>query len=216
MSFIRAPGTAVAIASGYGATKNMTALSNAAEAVATLEASHGVAAGEIIEITSGWPKADKRVLRAKTVVTNDVTLEGFDTQNLNQYPAGAGTGSVREISGWTPISQLDQDISASGGEQQFRNIRLLSQADEIALPTTRAPIRVTLPVYYDPSLAWLAAVRAARDSATAVAVRMVFPNNSKLFGNAIWGMNDVPTVRDGVLMTDITLAFQSQPIVYAT
>lgn len=216
MSFILAPGTAVAIASTYEAVKAMTVLTNAAAAVATLEASHGVAAGNIVELTSGWPKADKRVMRASAVATNDVTIEGLNTLSTTQYPPGSGVGSVREISAWTALSQIAQDISSSGGQQQFSNIRLLSQDDEIALPTTRTPVTLTLPVYFDPALSYLAIVRAARDSKTPVGVRMVFPSGAVLYGNAYWGMNDVPSVRDGVLATDITLAFAAQPIVYAS
>jgi hypothetical protein len=216
MSFILAPGTAVAIASGYGSAKSMTALTNAANAVATLEASHGVAVGNILELTSGWPKADKRVMRASAVSTNDVTIEGLDTSSTTQYPPGSGVGSVRRITAWTSLSQIAQDISSSGGQQQFASIRLLSQEDEIALPTTRTPVTLTLPAYYDPALAYLTIVRAARDSKTPTAVRMVFPNGAVLYGNAYWGLNDVPSVRDGVLSTDITLNFAAQPIVYAS
>lgn len=216
MSFIFAPGTAVAIASAYEAVKAISSISNAAAAVAALETGHGIAAGNVFELSSGWPKADKRVLRASGVTGDNATIEGLDTLNLNQYPAGAGAGSLREITGWTPLSQIAQDISSSGGQQQFNNIRLLSQDDEIALPTTRTPVTLTLPVYFDPALSYLSLVRAARDSKTPVAVRMVFPGNAVLYGNAYWGMNDVPSVRDGVLATDITLAFASQPIVYAS
>jgi hypothetical protein len=215
MSFILVPGTAVSIASVYGDSKAMSAISNAAEAVATLEASHGVVENDIIEITSAWPKADKRVLRADSVATNDVTLEDFDTQNTNQYPAGTGAGSVREISTWLALSQLAQDISAAGGEQQFTNLALLNQDDLIALPTTRSPVTLTIPVYYDPALAWLATVRAARDNKSPVAVKMSFPSGAVLYGNAYWSMNDVPSVRDGVLATTVQLTFAAQPAVYA-
>lgn len=214
--FILVPGTSVAIASAYGVSKAMTAITNAAQAVATLEASHGVMENDVLEVKSAWPKADNRVLRVDAVATNNVTLEGFDTQNTNQYPTGTGAGSVREISSWLALSQLAQDITAGGGDQQFTNLALLSQDDLIALPTTRSPVTLSIPVYYDPALAWLATVRAARDSKSPVAVRMSFPSSAVLYGNAYWSMNDVPTVRDGVLATTVQLTFAAQPQMYAS
>lgn len=216
MSFILAPGTAVAIASTYGTAINMTAVSNASEAVATLAAAHGVVIGDILEITSGWPKLNGRVVRVSAVATNDVTLEDVDTSSTTQYPAGSGTGTVRKITAWTSISQVAADITSAGGEQQFAAIRLLSQEDEINLPTTRSAVTQTLPVYFDPSLAWVATVRAARDAKTPYAVRLSYPGGASTYGNAYWGMGDVPSVRDGVLATDITLSYSAQPVTYAS
>ncbi len=55
-------GSIVSIASTYGTLKTMSAISNAAEAVATLEASHDVVENDILEITSGWSKLSGRIL----------------------------------------------------------------------------------------------------------------------------------------------------------
>lgn len=216
MAFIIASGTAVAIAATYAATKSMTAATNAAECVITLEASHGVIVGDIIEITSGWPKLDGRLVRVSAVSTNNITLEGVDTSSTTLYPPGSGTGSVREVATWVSISQIAADITAAGGEQQFSTIRLLGQEDEVNLPTTRTAVNQTLPVYFDPALAWFATVRAARDSKTPKGVRFSYPGGAKTYGNAYWGIGDLGVPRDGVLATDITLSYSAQPITYAT
>ena len=50
MAITLAVGTQVAIASAYGASKTMSAISNATAAVATLEASHGVIVGDYVEM----------------------------------------------------------------------------------------------------------------------------------------------------------------------
>src|SRR5574337_409795 len=81
-------GLQMAIAATFGTSFTVSAISNATEAVATLSASHGVAANDIIVLSSGWNGADKKVQRAKTVSTNDVTLEGFDTTKTTSYPPG--------------------------------------------------------------------------------------------------------------------------------
>ena len=85
------------IAKTYASSVSMTALTNAAEAVATLGAGHGVVVGDYLELTSGWGLLNGKVVRAKTVVTNDVTLEGINTVSTTKFPTGTGIGSIRRI-----------------------------------------------------------------------------------------------------------------------
>jgi len=220
MSVTLAIGTQIQIASGYGAVKAMSAISNAAQAVATLEASHGVTGGEYVEITSGWGRLNGRVVRALSVSTNDVTLEGIDTGSTApiaaKYPTGTGAGSVREITGWTTVSQLTRNIQVSGGGQQFADISDLEDVLDKRIPTTRSPIDVSLPLYFDPTLAWWATVLAASEAATPFAVRMLFPNQSKLIANAYWSLQEVPTIEDSTLRGRIDLSFSAAPTTYAT
>lgn len=216
MSITLATGTQFAIASTYGASKTMSAITNATEAVATLEASHGVIVGDYLEVTSGWDRLDKRIVRVKTVATNDVTFESIDTSSTSRYPAGTGTGSVREITAWTTISQITPDFSVAGGEQNYANVTTLSDTIEKQIPTTRSPVQVTLPVYDDPSLGWYSTVSSVSESATATAVRMTFPNSSKLVANAYWSLQKTPTVEDSTLRARIDLSFAAEPTRYAT
>jgi hypothetical protein len=216
MAITLAVGTTVAIGSTFGSSKAMTAITNASEAVATLESGHGITAGDIFVVTSGWDRLNGRVVRAKTVITNDVTLEGIDTSDTSKYPAATGTGSIVEVTAWTNISQITSGISVSGGEQQFADVTTLVDAVQKQVPTVRSPVQVTLPVYDDPALAWYSVVRAAADSASAVAVRMVFPNASRLLANAYWSLQQVPTIEDSTLRARIDLSFVSTPTRYAT
>jgi hypothetical protein len=64
----------------------MTAVSNANPGVATLEASHGVALNDIIEVTSGWPRLNGRIVKAGTVNVNDVPLVGINTSEHVRLP----------------------------------------------------------------------------------------------------------------------------------
>lgn len=216
MAITQAVGTTFAIASAYGTSKNMTAVSNATEAVATLEASHGIAAGDYVEVTSGWDRLNARIVRIKTVATNDVTFEGINTSSTTNYPAGSGTGTVRKISTWTSLSQITQNFSVSGGDQQYADITTLSDSIRKQIPTVRAPIAVTLPVYDDPSLAWYSTVSSVSESSTATAMRASFPNGSKLVANAYWSLQKTPTVEDSTLRARIDVSFAAEPTRYAT
>lgn len=215
MAITLAVGTAVSIASTYGTTSAMSAITNAANAVATLAAAHGVIVGDFVEVTSGWSLLDGRIFRVSAVSTNDVTLEGAVTTSTTNYPAGTGTGSVRRITAWTQITQLAAGIQTSGGDQQFADVTTLQDRTQRQVPTRRSPISVTLPGFFDQSLGWVATVRTASDSAVATGMRMVYPNGSRTVANAYWTLNDVPTIQDETLRSSISLAFSAQPITYA-
>ena len=214
-------GTIFAIASTYGTPVAMSAVTNAAEAVATLGASHGVVVGDYLELTSGWGRLNGRIVRAKTVATNDVTLEGINTVATANFPAGQGIGSIRRIAaatGWTNLSQVRADgISSSGGEQQFIDLTEVDDEDSREAPTIRSPQRLNLITHDDITLPWYATVLAADNAKTPVGLLITFRNGSKLVANATWSIARVPQIGgNDVLKTPISLAFSAQPVRYAT
>ncbi len=107
-------GTTFFIASAYGSAKATTIVSNAAEAVVT-SAAHGYSNGDVVEVTSGWGRLNKRHARIKSVTTDTFVLEGIDTSNTDFYPTGSGLGSVRKVTTFTQIVQV-LGINSSGGE----------------------------------------------------------------------------------------------------
>jgi len=216
MAITLAVGTQVAIASAYAAVKTMSALTNATSAVATLEASHGIIVGEYFEVSSGWDRLNGRIARCTVLSTNDVTMGNIDTSSTSRYPVGTGTGSVREISAWTTIGQITSELAVTGGEQQFADITTLSDNIQKQIPTVRNPLQVTLPLFDDPSLAFVPIVRAAADGATATAVRFTYPNGSILVANAYWSMQEVPTIQDSTLRGRIDLTFTALPTRYTS
>jgi hypothetical protein len=216
MSITLTTGTVAAIASTYGASVSMTALSNAAEAVATLAASHGVVVGDYLEVTSGWGRLDKRIVRVKTVATNDVTFEGINTSSTTTYPAGTGTGSIRRITAWTNLSQV-QGGATSGGDLQFTDITTIEDTVQKQAPTIRSAVNVNLTVFDDPTLAWYTAVNTADEARTPYAVRFTFPNSSKLVANAYWNLQKSPSfATNDSLKTQIGLTYVADPVRYAT
>lgn len=107
-------GTTFYIASAYGSAKSTTVVSNATEAVVT-SAAHGYANGDVVEVTSGWGRLNKRHFRIKSVATDTFVLEGADTSNTNFFPSGTGVGSVREVTTFTQIQQV-MNPQSSGGD----------------------------------------------------------------------------------------------------
>lgn len=209
-------GSTLEIASTYGASVNMTAITNAAQAVATLAVGHGVVVGDILEITSGWSSLTGRLARVLTVATNDVTLEGINTSNATTYPAGTGSGTIRRITAWTQLTQLTSGIQSSGGDLQYASVTTLQDRVEKNIPTRRTPVNMTVPAYFDPRLSWMTTVRAASDSATATGMRFVFPDASRVLGNAYWNLSDVPTFEDSTLRIQIGLTMAAAMTSYST
>lgn len=216
MSITLSTNTIIAIAKTYGSVVNMTALSNAAEAVATLAAGHSVVAGDYLELTSGWGRLNGRIVRAKTVSTNDVTLEGINTTNTTVYPAGTGTGSIRRITAWSNLSQI-QEISSSGGDLQFVDITAIDDVVSKQMPTLRAPVTMNLTTFDDPTLAWYADVVAADEARTPYGLRLSAPNGSKLVANAYWGLQRVPQIASNQpAKTQIGITYAAEPVRYTT
>jgi hypothetical protein len=209
-------GTIISIASGYGTTKNMTAVTNASEGVATLESSHGVVEGNVIEVTSGWARLNQRIVRAGTVSTNDVVLEDINTTNTTRYPTGSGTGTVREISGWTQVQQI-LNITGQGGDQNFIEYQFLESQDSVRFPTNRSAAGLELDIAEDPSLAGYILAVAADDDGEARAFKFSLPSGAILFYNAYVTIAQTPTLTVNQLAAvKMTLSFLNIATRYAS
>lgn len=209
-----AVGTTWQIASTYAAAATMSAVSNANPAVATLSASHGVVVGDLIHITSGWEGLNNQLLRVSVVATNDVTLEGFSTTDTTKYPAGSGTGSVREVTAWTEITQITRDYQVTGGDQQYADISTLKNRQDQRIPTSRSAVDVVLPIFHDATLAWYATVRAA--DGTVTGGRVIAPDNSRTMFTGYFSLGKVATVSDSTLRNAVAISFAADPAEYAT
>jgi len=215
MAAVVADGTIVAFASTYATAKEMSAVSNANPAVATLEASHGVIVGDVMEMSSGWPDLDDKILRCSVLSTNDVTLEGFSTANTTKFPAGSGTGTVREISAFTNIAQI-LTIAVEGGNPRYLDYQFLNELRQRRIPLSKEPLNLTLTLADDITLAQQASIRAIEDAGVPVAMRLTMPNGSKVYLNGYWSMSDMATLTTGQVNTrTIGFALTSLPTEYS-
>lgn len=204
------------IAKTYASSVTMSAITNAAEAVATLSPGHGVTVGDYLEVTSGWGHLNGRIVRAKAVATNDVTLEGMNTSSTSRFPSGTGIGSVRRITAWDQISQV-KDVSPSGGEQQFADATSIEDDVEVKMPTIKSARTMTLEVWDDPSLAWYATVSAADEAVVPTGLKILLSNGSVIVANAYWSLMREPAIRKNeVLATSISLSYAAQSMRYAS
>lgn len=212
-------GTIVSIAASYGAEKTMSAVSNAATAIATLEASHGVADNDIIEVTSGWSALTGRAVKASLVSSPgdaDVGLNGIDTSSTSRFPAGSGTGTVREVATWTQLQQV-LDVSTEGGEQKSLEYQFLEDDTEKSIPTTKSASRIKFKVGDDTSLAGYQLCVTANDDRLPRIVRFALPSGDKIYYNGYISINTTPMVKQNELITgEVTLSLIAQPTRYTS
>lgn len=196
MTITISTGTGVDIAKTYVAAQTFASITNAAEAIASFAANPSFVVGDELFITSGWGRLNNRVVRVKAISGAGpylVTLEKVDTSSTTLYPAGSGAGTAQKISAWDEVTQI-KEMSVSGGDQQYADITTISDVTAKQAPTIRNAVTLSLTVMDDPALAWYATVTTASDTATLAAVRMRFPNGSKLYANGYWSLQKTPNI----------------------
>ncbi|WP_434676227.1 phage tail protein [Pseudomonas sp. D3-10] len=214
MGFRLPNGATLEIAATYGAAIPVTALSNANPAVATA-AAHGLTDGDIIAVTSGWTRLNDRAARVSDSDTGTFALENINTTNLQPYPAGSGTGSVREVTGFVEISQIT-DVTTSGGDQQFLTFGFLADDDDRQIPTTKNPISMSVTVADDPALPYVAVVETADEDKATRVLRLNLPNGDSILYNAYVTITSTPALSRNNLMTRvISLSLAGRPTRYA-
>jgi hypothetical protein len=201
--------------SSYGSTKALSAFSNANPGVATLEASHGIIVGDIFEVTSGWSRANGNVYRASALSTNDVTVEGLNTSSTTLFPAGSGTGTVREVTAWTQITQV-LDLTTSGGEQQFATYSPLEDDAEHQIPTVKSPIVIKMKIGDDATLPHYAVLATADADRQQRVIRILLPSGSPIYFSAYVTLQKTPTLtKNEVMGLEVTLSLINQVTRYA-
>ena len=207
-------GAIVSLAATYAASANITAISNAAAAVVT--ATNTLSAGDYVEITSGWSRLDKKVVRVSAASGTTFTIEGYDTTSTTIYPVGGGVGSFRKILTWTQLSQI-LSSSSSGGEQQFLEYQLLEGDSQKRIPTTKSAAGLSFSVGDDPTLAGYILALAANDDRLPRAAKIDLPSAAKILYNAYVSLNKTPSLTVNEIMAcEVTLSLLAEPVRYAS
>lgn len=188
-------GTLFAVATAFGNDQNVTGVSNAAEAVVTCSA-HGYSDGDIVEITSGWGRLNKRVFRVKDATTGTFKLEGFDSSDTDVFPSGSGTGTVREVSTWAQLSKV-MNPNTSGGEPRTVEYKFLESDVSYAINDGFAPTIITLEFDDDDTTAGYTALRTLTDSQNNSILRMLMRSGSVVYLPCTIAVNDVPRLQEG-------------------
>lgn len=188
-----------AIASAFAASKIIEAISNATEAVITSTA-HGFANGDILEITSGWTKANLVIARVKSTAANTFVAEGLDTSDTTLFPAGSGIGSVRKVSGWTQIAQIHSP-QITGGEPKEVNYKYLEDDQERIVYDGFSALKESFEVDADSAgtPGWIAMLAATRAGSNTV-IRKILRSGAVIYESCKVALNPNPRISEGNTM----------------
>lgn len=209
-------GVTLSLATAYGSTLTVSAVSNAASYAQASSTTHGLSNGDFVEATSGWSKLNSRVTRVSDSQTSTFDFEGIDSSSTTLYPAGTGTGSVREITTWTQITQII-DLSTSGGEMGFTTYSFLENDFETQLPTQSSPMTMQITIADDPDLTGFIALQAAAEARSVRALKATLPDGSLILYNGYVSFNDTPTMtKNQVMGVRATFNLIAKPVRYAS
>jgi hypothetical protein len=200
-------------AATYDAVLPFTALSNAAEAVATVTGA-SLSPGDIVLLSSGWNKLDNKVVRVKAATATAITLEGIDTADVLLFPVGGGVGTMKKVLTWVQVPQVT-DLAFAGGEQNYTDVVFLEDDQGRQIPTDKAATSMTLTIADDPAKPFNAVLRKADARKQVEAARLVLPGNDQLLYGTFTSFSNQPAVvRNNLLTRIVSLALQSEPTRY--
>lgn len=207
-------GTTFAIASAFTAAKTVTSITNAAEASVSSTA-HGFAASDVVEITSGWGRLNRRIFEVKSVTADAFVLAGADTLNPNFFPVGSSQGSVRKVSTFTQISMVT-GASSSGGDPITVDYKYIesdvSYSINDGFNATQYQLTIDADAIGTPGFE---ALKSLTDVQTDTVLRMLTRSGARLYLPCTVALNDVPSLNDGQINT-VTSVFNgnNRPVRY--
>ena len=189
-------GSTFFIASAFAASKTTTAVTNASEAVVT-SAGHGYSNGDIVEMTSGWGRLNRRDFRIKSVATDTFVLEGADTSSTTFYPAGTGVGSVRKISTFTQITSV-MNPQSTGGDPKNVVYKFIESDVEYSINDGFTATSYTLELDADAiGSAGYTALKTLTDVQTDTSLKVVTRSGSLIFQPCTVALNEAIRMQDG-------------------
>jgi hypothetical protein len=174
MASIFPNGTQYAFSTAFASPIAVTAITNASTAVCSSATQPND--GSIVVVTSGWTALNNTVARTDNKDSDSFELENVNTSSTTRFPAGEGAGSVKAVSTWETLTQI-QDVTFTGGDPELYTRQDLEDVNgrKIQIPTGESPTVMQVELEYDPNLDWYDALIAAHDAKTPIVVRAILP-----------------------------------------
>lgn len=189
-------GSTFYIASTIASAKTTTVVTNASEAVVT-SAAHGYSNNDIVLVTSGWGRLNKRAFRIKSVATDTFVLEGADTSSTTYFPAGTGIGTVSKVSTFTQITTV-MNPSSSGGDPKNVNYKFVESDVEYTINDGFSATSYALDMDADAiGTAGYTALKTLTDVQTDTILKVVTRSGSILLIPCTVALNEAVSFQDG-------------------
>ena len=207
-------GSRFLISTTFAPAVNVTAVTNAANAVAS--ATNTFTAGDELLFTSGWEDATDSVWKASAATATTVTLGGLDSTDTNFFPSGGGIGTLQRVSNWIELQQ-PLTIDTSGGDAKFINVEPLNKRNSFQIPTGFNANQTRLTIGYDPTLPGYQAALAASRTLRKVAFKFVLSGGATAYTFGYITASEVPRMTKGqVLSVEVAIASIGRMVSYAS
>ena len=198
-------GTLFSVATAFGADKTVTAISNATTAVVSCTA-HGYSNGDIVEITSGWGKLNKRAFRVAAVSADTFQLENQDTTNTSFYPTGSSAGTVRKVTTWQQFDKV-MNPQSTGGDPKTVQYKYVESDVEYSINDGFSATSYTLELDADAiGGAGYTAAKTLTETQTDTIMLMRLRNGSPIYLPCKLALNENVKLQDGQI-NRVTVAF---------
>ena len=198
-------GSTFYIASAYGSAKTVTIVTNATEAVVTAVA-HGFSNGDVVEMTSGWGRLNKRHFEIESVLTDSFVLSGEDTTNTTFYPVGTGIGSVRKATTFTQITSV-MNPQSSGGDPKTVTYKFVESDVEYSINDGFGATSYTMELDADAlGSAGYTALKSLTQVQTDTCLKVVTRSGSRVYQPCTVALNESIRLQDGQI-NRVTCAF---------
>ena len=164
-------GSTYAIPTTFGSPITVTAVTNATDAVCTA-VGHGLVDGDIVEFSSGWSKANRRVFKVDQLTVDTFALSGCDSSNTALFPAGSGVGTVKKLSDWVQVQKV-MSPSMSGGEPKNVTYEFIEDENEYTIFNGWSAMTYTLEIDDDTTTAGYTALMAQSEVQTDTVLRIL-------------------------------------------
>lgn len=187
-------GAVFGLSTAIAAAITASAVTNANPAVATT-AADALADGDVVVMQSAWSLANNAVAVADSLTSTTAALRGLNALDTTLFEAGQAAMKLLVASAFVDFNQQG-DPSTSGGEQQFWTGQFLEDKSgrQISVPTFKNAKTLTLPLFYDPSLPWYAAAKAAAVKKEPVVLRCKLPDGDALYWYGYLSFDSDPTI----------------------
>ncbi|MEM5384139.1 phage tail tube protein [Paraburkholderia phymatum] len=192
MSYAFPEGSKFYFSETFAAAKTVTAVTNANPAVATSTA-HGFADGSELLFESGWEDASDSVFKIDQLSVDTFGLLGLNTNDVNWFNPGGGTGTVQLVSNWVEIPQV-LTIATQGGDPKFTTISPLAKRNAINVPTGFNPTSITLTLGHDASNTNYQEMLDISRSLRKVAFKMVLSGGVSSYGYGYMSVSEMPSL----------------------
>lgn len=214
MAYYFPPGTKYFYSNTLATAKTVTAVTNAAPAVATATA-HGFVDADPVLFNSGWQDAASTVFEVDQLTVDTFGITGLDATDTSVYASGSGGGTVQKISTWVEIPQI-LTAGTNGGGIKYGTVDPLGSRQATKQPIGFEAIGVDIKLGYDPSNATIQAMQALTRTSKKVALKLVLPGGGRVYGYGNIACSEFPEIgsKETPLQLSVGIGFDGRAISY--